>query len=60
MSPKARIILLALAVLAGGAAMAWNWQQLRSEPSHVEQAASGAVEAAAPASRGVFPKVLNK
>ncbi len=57
MSTRLRIALLALAVLAGGAAMAWNWQG--GERKRVEPAAvSGAVEAAsAPASRAIFPKV---
>lgn len=61
MNRNVRIVLYALAVLAGGAAMAWNWRRADGGQTKVEQAAaSGAVEAAAPASRAIFPKVLNK
>lgn len=62
MDQKLRLVLFALVVLVGGIAMAWNWPRTNrsSQAPMQEAAASGDADAVAPASRAIFPKVLNK
>lgn len=56
MAKKGRFLLLALAISAASVAAALTW----SATERGGAAPSQAGEAVAPASRGIFPKVLNR